>query len=167
MQKMIIVDAAKCTGCRTCEQVCSAKKEGVVNPMKARIRICRFEDIVFEVPVFCQQCADAPCKTVCPVSAISRNEETGIVIVDTNRCIGCKMCVTICPFGAMGFDVKTGTVFKCDQCNGEPTCVKFCDTKAIDYVKVTDANMRKRVEGAQKVTELIPTDVRMASHLSA
>ena len=167
MQKIILVDAAKCTGCRTCEQVCSATKEGVVNPYKARVQIVRFEDIVFEVPVFCQQCVDAPCKSVCPVTAITRNEDTGIVNVNYDRCIGCKMCIIACPFGAMGFDPSTRKVYKCDQCNGDPMCVKYCDTKAIEYVNVTDANSKKRVQGAQKISELTEKDARKAALLAA
>ena len=163
MQKMILVDAAKCTGCRSCELVCSVKKEGMVNPSKARCHIIRFENIVFEVPVFCQQCVDAPCKTICPVKAISRDEEIGRTKIDHDKCIGCKMCMVVCPFGAMAFDPVRKRVYKCDQCDGDPTCVKYCDTQAIKYVPVTEVNQKKSIEGAQRLSGLIQTEARKSS----
>ena len=167
MQKMIVIDAAKCTGCRSCELVCSVKKEQMVNTGKARVHVVRFENIVFEVPVFCQQCADAPCKSICPVKAINWNDEAGRTEIDLDKCIGCKMCVVVCPFGAMAFDAAKKKVYKCDQCDGDPTCVKFCDTKAIQFVPVAEVNQKKSVSGAQKLSNLIPSaEARKAAIMS-
>lgn len=154
MQKMILVDPTKCTGCRTCELVCSVKNEGIANPARSRIHIIRFDPIVFEVPMLCQQCVSAPCITICPVKAISRDKESGVVNISQDLCIGCKMCVVVCPFGAMGFDPVGKKVFKCDQCGGDPLCVKFCETKALQYVDVTAASLQKSWESAQKLSEL-------------
>lgn len=154
MEKTIIVDATKCTGCRTCELVCSVKKEGMANPSRARITVIRFEDIVFEVPMLCQQCADAPCLAVCPVKAISRDKDTGVIHVDHDRCIGCKSCMAICPFGAMGFDPRDKRMFKCDQCDGDPTCVKFCEPQALRYVDVLSVRARKSWDRARDVSDI-------------
>lgn len=155
MQKMILVDATKCTGCRTCELVCSVKNEGIANPARARVQVIKFEEILFEVPMLCQQCADAPCLASCPVSAISRDKDTGVVEINDDRCIKCRTCMSVCPFGAMSFDPVGKKMFKCDQCGGEPACVKFCETQALQFVDVTAVRTRKSWDRAQKLSEIV------------
>ncbi len=155
MQKMIIADPMKCTGCRTCEMVCSVKKMGMVNPARARIHVVRFEEQVLEVPMFCQQCESAPCLTSCPVKAIERDETLGVMKTNYDRCIGCRTCMMVCPFGATGYDPVARKVFKCDQCDGDPTCVKFCETKALQYVDASMANLKVSRESARKAFELL------------
>jgi Fe-S-cluster-containing hydrogenase component 2 len=63
------------------------------------------------IPMSCQQCQDAPCKIICPVKAISRDDKNGRVMVNHNICIGCRSCVAVCPFGAMNFNVMDRKVF--------------------------------------------------------
>jgi Fe-S-cluster-containing hydrogenase component 2 len=155
MQKTIVVDPKKCTGCRECEVSCSVKNEGLVNPYRARISVVDFEEILLQVPMLCQQCVDAPCGAICPVKAISRSEEDGIAKVDYNTCIGCKMCVTACPFGAMKFDPVGKKVFKCEQCGGDPTCIKYCDPKAITYVDSDSLTNVKVREAAKKLGDMV------------
>ena len=154
MQKMITVDPSKCTGCRTCELVCTVKHEGVSNPSRARIHVVKWEMECFEIPMLCQQCDSALCAAVCPVKAVTRDEELGRMMIDYDLCIGCKMCVLACPFGAMKYDVRAKRVIKCDLCDGEPTCVKFCETHALEYVDATAANIMKQREAASKGYEL-------------
>ena len=163
MQKFLAIDATKCTGCRICEMVCSVKKEGVVNPSRARIQIIKWELVSFDMPMVCQQCQDAPCATVCPVNALSRDVASGIVNHNEDICIGCKSCVAVCPFGAMGIDIKKDKVIKCDLCQGDPTCVKFCDTGAIQYVTATSLNFKKRREAAERFSDLIHKYTTMTS----
>ncbi|MCX6000039.1 MAG: 4Fe-4S dicluster domain-containing protein [Chloroflexi bacterium] len=155
MKKMLIVDYTKCTGCRRCEVVCSVKKTATSNPARARIAIVKWESICVETPILCQQCETAPCMAVCPVKALTREETLGRVLVDYDRCIGCKFCVAICPFGAMVFDPATRRVIKCDHCDGDPTCVKFCETKALQYVDANVANRTKMREAAGRLSELM------------
>ena len=141
MQKMILADAAKCTGCRTCELVCAVKNEGIANPARARVHIVRFEEIVFEVPMFCQQCEIAPCISVCPVKAIKRDEVLGLGKIDHDRCIGCKMCMAVCPFGAIGFNPVSRRVFKCDHC-GEDVAIRRVSAKD-DDIKTFTSRLKK------------------------
>ena len=146
LKKILTVDPEKCTGCRLCEIVCSVKHNGVSNPGLSRIRIIKWDAEGFYLPVHCQQCQDAPCMAVCPKEAIYRDEALDCVKIDYDLCIGCKMCVAACPFGAMGYNPQRGLVFKCDFCQGDPQCTRFCDTKAIEYVDATNvqrARMRK------------------------
>ncbi len=153
MQKMLVVDTERCTGCRFCEVACSSKHEGESNPAKARIHISKMEDDRILVPIVCNHCEDAPCIVICPTHARFRDEAMGRVIVDYNRCIGCKVCVGICPFGASSFDFQAKKVISCDLCDGDPTCAKFCETQALRYVDVTMVNRKRQRESAIKINE--------------
>ena len=150
MQKMILVDYTRCTGCRLCESVCSLINEGEINPRRSRIKVVRWEWEGLQIPTLCQQCQDAVCMAVCPVKAISRDKESGCIEVNYDRCIGCRLCIAACPFGGMSFDPVKNRVAKCELCGGDPMCVKFCETKALQFVDAASADMvKKRDLGAQ------------------
>jgi Fe-S-cluster-containing dehydrogenase component len=89
---------------------------------------------------------------VCPVKAISRDEGMGLVEVDYDVCIGCRSCVAVCPFGAMNFNVTDRQVFKCDLCDGDPQCVRFCDVKAVEYIEVEDVALDKKRLAAERIS---------------
>lgn len=154
MAKVLFINYEKCTGCRQCELVCSVQHTGASNPSRANVHVVKWESEGFYLPIFCQQCIDAPCMKVCPKKAISREEESGRVAIDYDLCIGCRACVLACPFGAMGFDSMTKKVIKCDLCDGEPLCARFCETKAIEFVESTTANYHKMREAGKNFAEL-------------
>lgn len=153
MEKVLMIDFEKCTGCRQCELVCSVSHDGISNPSRSRINVVKWEAEGLYIPVSCQQCEDAPCMTVCPVKAISREKSLDYVKVDYDVCIGCRACVTACPFGAMSFNIMDKKVFKCDLCEGEPICVRFCEVKALEYVDADQLNMSKKREAALKQSD--------------
>jgi len=153
MQKMLVVNYEKCTGCRLCELVCSVKHEAVSNPSRARINITKWEMEGIMMPMVCKQSEPAPCITACPTNARSRDEPVGSVVTDYDRCIGCKTCVAVCPFGAVGFDPIVNRVINCDLCNGDPICVKFCDTEALQYIDASEINKKRQREAAEKLYE--------------
>jgi carbon-monoxide dehydrogenase iron sulfur subunit len=153
--KVLMLEYQKCTGCRTCELVCSVKHEGAANPAKSRIKIVKWEWEGLYVPMSCQQCVDAPCMEVCPVKAINREEGLGVVQVNQETCIGCRMCVAACPFGAMGFNVDSKKVYKCDFCDGDPQCSRFCETKAVQYVEASQVSGVKQLAAAEKLTAAV------------
>jgi anaerobic carbon-monoxide dehydrogenase iron sulfur subunit len=159
-EKTLIVDPEKCTGCRNCELVCSVKHNGVSSPSLARIHVVKWDNPSLYIPMRCQHCEDAPCMAVCPKEAIYRNEALDSVEIDHDLCIGCKMCVSACPFGAMGWNPKRGRVFKCDLCHGEPQCVRFCDTKAVDYLETSKVHTDRMREAAVNYAELTRRYVR-------
>jgi Fe-S-cluster-containing hydrogenase component 2 len=152
MAKVLFIDYQRCTGCRTCEMVCAVKHDGVLNPIRSRIKVMKWESEGLYVPISCQQCQDAPCMNVCPVKAISRDDEMGCVEVDYDACIGCRSCVTVCPFGAMNFNPIDRQVFKCDLCDGDPQCVRFCDVDAVQYIDAEEVAIDKKRDAAERLS---------------
>ena len=131
MEKSLVIDASKCTGCHLCEMACTYHHEGKFNPTRARIKVFKFEYEGRNVPYVCTQCADAWCMEACPVEAITLDRATGAKIVLKDVCVGCKVCTIACPFGTINYNSITKKVDKCDLCGGEPECVKACPTPAL------------------------------------
>jgi carbon-monoxide dehydrogenase iron sulfur subunit len=155
LSKVLAIDYEKCTGCRLCEMVCSVKHDGVSNPARSRVKVVKWEWEGRYIPMSCQQCISAPCLAVCPVKAISRDESLNRVQVDQDTCIGCRMCVAACPFGAMGFNAQEKKVFKCDFCDGDPQCARFCEVGAIQYVDAAEVSGQKQYTAAEKFASVL------------
>jgi Fe-S-cluster-containing hydrogenase component 2 len=134
MSKFIEVNLEKCTACRLCEFACSTHHFEEINPAKSRIKVSIVSKDFFYYPNVCQQCGRAPCVAACPQDgALVRNQQTGAIEVNTDDCIGCRMCIRACPFGAMGFDKQEKLADKCDLCGGDPECVKHCFYGALEF----------------------------------
>ena len=133
---IITIDSSKCTGCRMCEVRCSAVHFDEFNPDRSLISVVITEEagMLDSVPVTCMQCEKAMCELVCPSRANSRDVNTGARIINTAKCIGCSACSYACPFGACYVDRGLKTAVVCDQCNGDPACVKICPTDALKYI---------------------------------
>lgn len=144
MEKSIVVDFNKCTGCRICELVCSLRHFGESNPKLSCIRVVSMEETKEAFPLGCANCFSPVCMDACPVQAIYIDPETKVVLVDSNRCIGCKTCVIHCPFGAAGFNPDKGVSFKCDLCEGEPHCAKFCPSGAVEFLPLDEVLDKRR-----------------------
>jgi Fe-S-cluster-containing hydrogenase component 2 len=89
---------------------------------------------------------------VCPVKALSRDEELARIMVDHDVCIGCRSCVAVCPFGAMSFNSIDKKVFKCDLCDGDPQCVRFCEIGAVGFVEPDEISIHKKREAAERLS---------------
>jgi carbon-monoxide dehydrogenase iron sulfur subunit len=129
--KLIVFDPKRCTGCRSCEVVCSTWNEGETNPDKSRIRIIPFAKDRFYCQIVCQQCTDPMCMEICPTNAIYRNETSGAIKINRDDCVGCKLCLQPCPSGGMLF--FNGFAAKCELCDGAPKCVEVCEWNALTY----------------------------------
>ncbi|MFO8234885.1 MAG: 4Fe-4S dicluster domain-containing protein [Bacteroidales bacterium] len=152
--KAIWVDFDKCTGCRTCEAVCSAsnhrdeingkKVSGLGNPFLSNIKVHHFNPDV-DIPVTCAICPDTPCIKACPVSpdletgrkALYRDKELHTIKNDKDRCLGCSECAKACKnyrAGVIYPNEKTGKPERiCTLCYGNPQCVKYCPYDALEY----------------------------------
>jgi Fe-S-cluster-containing hydrogenase component 2 len=150
-----MIEPEICTGCRICEAWCSSLHEGIISPTKSRIHVIKWEDAGLDIPMTCQQCDTPVCAKVCPVGAITKSSETGLVSVREDICIGCRMCVAACPFGGCSMDPDTNKMIKCDFCGGEPQCAEKCPRGAIQFLPVTKIALRKKRDSASKLSELL------------
>lgn len=137
-------DTNRCTKCYACEIACQQWHNIPAGTIKLR-RVT--EEVLGIFPnvkrkfhsISCHHCNDAPCIAVCPENAIAKREEDGIVIVDSNKCFGCQVCLDACPYNIPQFN-KTGSMQICNMCldrlaNGKkPICSDACPTKALEWV---------------------------------
>ncbi len=148
--RALVLDIGRCTGCRLCETVCSLHHAGAVDPGESRIRVVKEDALGLDIPIFCQQCEHPACVEVCPALALSRDEESGVVRVDSRRCLGCLICVMSCPIGAI-LSSEDRAVKKCDLCGGEPRCSRYCPTSALRYLPLDRIPDRQRREAALRM----------------
>ena len=152
---VMVVDLSKCRNARKCMNACN--KAHNLYPEQHHINTLQMQDNENTAPYFmpkpCQHCDNPPCTAVCPVDATFKRQD-GIVLIDNERCIGCRFCIAACPYSARVFhwrepnnkpedigkpyDIeknipqKKGTITKClfsaDRCReGElPYCVSAC-----------------------------------------
>ncbi len=147
--KRVLVNEPVCMGCHLCAVYCQlnhAKSKDIIKAFKRpenrtlpRLRIESRNPVFFSLR--CQHCADAPCMSACLTGALSRDEKTGAVISDTEKCIGCWTCILACPFGVIRQDTVNHKSLKCDLCQGSqtPACVEHCPNEALVYEEVPEA----------------------------
>jgi len=146
----LAVNVDRCTGCMSCTLACSYAKEGVFSPPLARIRVLKLEESGVDAPLVCQQCDTPRCIEACPINAMVRDPGSGMVLVDEAVCDGCGACMVACPYGAIGAvsaDNKKGRrILKCDLCGGNPACVPWCETQALEYLLAESEEMARSTE---------------------
>ncbi len=180
------LDLNKCIGCRRCAYACvmennQARNEGIEWIRVIAVPREEFPEIVGSqmfykeapergmvyIPIACMHCENPPCVMVCPVRATWK-EPDGIVVVDYDRCIGCRYCATACPYGARRYNFTVpyvppyqinpnmhilGNVIrqphvieKCTWCiqrtrdGGVPACVEICPVGARVFGDLNDPN---------------------------
>ena len=156
MKGILVIDPEKCTGCRTCEIICSFFHTKEVSPARARLHIVKWEKEGIDVPMMCQQCETPLCQEVCSVKgAIYRDPETGAMLTNHDLCIGCRFCMLACPFGGPSVDPEDGLTIKCDLCGGDPMCAKWCSKEAIQYIEADRVSMLRKRTGTQKLAKFL------------
>ena len=145
--KTIAVHLDRCTGCKTCELYCATERgsngktllkaahEEVIP--KSRIRVEGSNQVA--VALQCRHCLQAPCIDACLSGALTRDSETGAVIIQENLCIGCWTCTLFCPYGVIYPWPDRKIALKCDRCNfmEVPVCVDVCPTKALEVLEMS------------------------------
>ena len=92
---------------------------------------------------------------VCPTEAISRASQDAPVLMDQQRCIGCKFCLLACPFGVISISHEGKAMIKCDLCverteaGREPACVSACPTGALKFQEIDAWLTRRRRQAAE------------------
>ncbi len=139
MKNCLVIDLDRCSGCDTCVAACKHENNIDLGVKFSRVTAVgptgTFPDIeMYWLPMQCQQCANPGCIEVCPTGASYRDEETGVVLINAEDCIGCGSCLTGCPYGVRSLNPNTNVVEKCTLCSHkvhdelgwEPACVHNC-----------------------------------------
>ncbi|CAA7621478.1 4Fe-4S dicluster domain-containing protein [Magnetospirillum sp. UT-4] len=168
-QLALVIDLNVCVGCHACVTSCKQwNTSGWSGPLPDQNpydadpngvffnRVQTFECGTFPAtetvhfPKSCLHCEEPPCVPVCPTGASYKREEDGIVLVDYDKCIGCKYCSWSCPYGAREFDPIAGVMKKCTLCvdriydtslepeRRKPACVLACPAGARLFGDVND-----------------------------
>ena len=145
----IVVDLDMCTGCQSCQVACKIENDIALgeywNKVIERGPFGEFPHLEkYWLPVMCQQCEDAQCVHVCPTGASYRDPETNVVLINKEKCIGCKYCMMACPYGVRSWNEKENVVEKCTLCSqltsvGKlPYCVSVCPNECRFYGDLDD-----------------------------
>ena len=102
---VMVIDLAKCRNERACMKSCQSAHQ--LKPEQHHINVLEMTDetsgVSYFMPKPCQHCDNPPCVSVCPVDATFKRQD-GIVLVDNDRCIGCRFCIAACPYSARTFN---------------------------------------------------------------
>ena len=185
----LVIDLDTCVGCHACAVNCKewntgghpaplpdfqpygAEPDGVwfnrIHSYEASDPGCGGRTVNF--PRSCLHCAQPQCVTVCPTGASYKRAEDGIVLINTDICIGCKLCSWACPYGAREFDEDQGVMKKCTLCidriyntalpeaEREPACVATCPSRARHFGDLGDPESSvSKLVAARGGVELMP-----------
>ncbi len=128
-----------CTGCEACLLACSNRAAGGYSPRAARMKVLKEKENIINRPLVCTQCENPFCLHSCPVEAIAKDEKSGVVLIDKEKCTSCGNCLAACPDKMILWD-QNGKADKCDLCEGNPLCVQYCVPGALgitEKVEVT------------------------------
>ena len=144
-------NANLCTGCKACQVACKDKWDLDLGVTWRRVAEYSggswtanpdgtYNNTVFAyyTSVACNHCENPLCRDVCPTAAITKRED-GVVLIEQDKCIGCRYCEWACPYSAPQFDEKRGVMTKCNMCydalaaGGAPACVSACPSRALEF----------------------------------
>jgi dimethyl sulfoxide reductase iron-sulfur subunit len=177
-----VIDLRRCDGCKKCTDEC--QKAHFLPKDHEWIKVYEIVDEDGFKKYFvrlCMQCENAPCLKVCPVAATYKNSE-GVILIDQDRCIGCRLCMAACPYEARYFNYndpikppgpianpmpefpvpqQKGTVGKCILCVHEtqvgklPVCVEACTMDALYIAELNSDVMTNARNETYKFSDYI------------
>ena len=180
---VMVIDLSRCKNARACVEGCQHAHQ--LRPEQEYMKVLKMQESENEAPYWfpkpCFHCDNATCVDVCPVYATYKRDD-GLVLVDSNRCIGCKYCMVACPYEARVFHwkkpfrekefenreyspetsvpVKQGTVGKCDFCpdltrnDKLPYCVTNCPEGVIFFGDINEDTVTNGYE-THRFSELV------------
>ncbi len=162
LKPAFVFDVNRCVGCRACEMACVNVNQLPLRDLPASgswREVRTFNEL--QVPgveklhlsMACNHCEDAPCMAQCPARAYSRDASTGAVLIDPDRCLGCRYCAWVCPYDAPRFNEALGIMTKCTFCADrqheglEPSCTLSCPTGALKFERRDIGTLSQEVVG--------------------
>ncbi|WP_236016433.1 sulfate reduction electron transfer complex DsrMKJOP subunit DsrO [Salipiger abyssi] len=144
----MVVDLRKCIGCQACTVACIMENDVPEDSFRTHVSVYEVlkeggDPAMVMLPRLCNHCDDPPCVPVCPVEATFKLE-TGEVVVDNTKCVGCAYCVQACPYDARFINHETQTADKCTFCFHRtsagllPACVETCVGGARNFGDLDD-----------------------------
>ena len=143
-------DSSSCSGCKACQAACKDKHALPASVLWRRVyevtgggwqrQGAAWVSSVFayNLSIACNHCQQPICVEVCPAGAYTQRGD-GVVLLDSQRCIGCRYCTWACPYGAPQYNPAAGRTSKCDFCadlldaGRPPACVAACPLRALDF----------------------------------
>ncbi len=145
-------DQGRCIGCRTCQLACKDYKNTQTHVNYRRVYeyeggdwqqdengVVKAQIFAAYASIACNHCDNPACMRVCPVKAIEKHPKSGIVEIDTEKCIGCGACAVGCPYDAPQKIGDSGKYNKCNLCRErleeglKPACVEACPSRALHF----------------------------------
>lgn len=151
----MVIDIRGCMGCQTCVISCKTSNEVSGDGYWSHVLNLSEDnetylpttapDIAMNFrPTLCNHCENPACVVNCPTGAMHKDDETGIVSVDQNICIGCSSCFNACPYGVPALDSERKVMGKCNFCAGrveagkDPFCVTSCPARVRHFGLISD-----------------------------
>ena len=151
-KQTMMIDLDRCTGCDECVKACASTHEGTPRFVRNGPQ---FGPLLFAHA--CMHCADPVCMIGCPTGAIARDQDSGVISINSQTCIGCKTCAESCPYsnivmiqvrdekGRATVDRKTQLPIlqasKCDMCHelkSGPSCQNACPHRALVRIDTSE-----------------------------
>ena len=153
------LDVSSCSGCKACQVACKDRHGLETGRLWRRVveveggewrregEAWRPSVFAYSLSISCLHCQSPACLAACPSGAIGKQPD-GLVVVDAERCLGCRYCSWACPYGVPQFAEDTGTMSKCDTCVEDrrqelpPACVAACPLRALDFGDLDELQRR-------------------------
>jgi len=162
----------RCIDCERCLEACRITNDVPSYGYRTRIFEKDVPDAIGRtrefIPVLCNQCNNPPCVRACPTKATIKDKKTGIVLMISDKCIGCKTCMLACPYNARYFNDERGAIDKCNFCydtrlsKGEKltACAAACPAGVRNFGDLSDpgSEVYKMVHQLDKVVWVIRPD---------
>ncbi len=172
----MVIDTNRCIGCHGCTIACISENNVPDGYYRSWVKIVEKGTYpttsIHFLPRLCNQCEDAPCLNLCPTGATYRTREDGVVHVNRDVCVGCRICVVACPYGSRFVNPLTHTADKCDFCYHritkglEPACVDACTGRARIFGDLSDpkSQVSRYMEGRSTQRLRVDLDTRPKVH---
>ena len=179
----LLIDLDICVGCHACAVACNEwNDQGISAPLPDmdaygaapdgvwfnRVHSYELEALdaqpasTLHFPRSCLHCETPACVSVCPTGASYKRAEDGIVLINPDTCIGCKLCSWACPYGAREYSPSEGIMKKCTLCvdriyndsipeaQRQPACVQACPTRARGFGDFNDPDSEVSVRSRER-----------------